>query len=86
MLIQVLVRRLRGRREKHGVQCATHDHYTSPATAMASRKFARNYERLKREKDRFRLILADFACLCIVRALIFEYEHPIFGVISCKFL
>ena len=26
-------------------------------------KFARNYERLKREKDRFRLILADFACL-----------------------
>ena len=29
----------------------------------ASRKFARNYERLKREKDRFRLILADFACL-----------------------
>ena len=48
--------------EKH-VQRATRDHYTSPATATASQKFARNYERLKREKDRFRLILADFACL-----------------------
>ena len=50
-------------------------------THWPSRKFARNYERLEREKDGFRLILADFACLFVSTDM-----HPIIGIILCKFL